>query len=179
MTEQALQKLKYPVGKFVVPEHFSTETRAKATAAIKQLPGKIRQATYGLTEQQLDLPYRDGGWSIRQITHHLADSHINSFVRFKLSLTEDNPTIKPYDQDLWASGTDAKLPISASLSILDGLHERLTNLLEKMSPVDYARTLYHPELEKELPLDYMASMYGWHSNHHLQQIINLKSRQGW
>jgi len=121
----------------------------------------------------------EGGWTSRQIIHHLADSHMNSFIRFKLALNEDNPTIKPYNQDAWANNQDSKSPINSSLAILDGVHQRLVDVLTHMSEADYNRTLHHPEMSRELTLDFMAGLYAWHSKHHAMQIVQLKERQGW
>ena len=179
MNQEELDNLRYPIGKFSVPDAYTPELRLQYTNSIKNLPAKLREATLGLNDEQLDLPYRDHGWTTRQITHHLADSHINSFMRFKLALTEINPTIKPYDQDAWIKGIDATMPIEVSLSILDGIHARLALLLETMTPEDYNRTLYHPEYQKSLPLDMMAALYGWHSEHHVGQIVALSERKGW
>lgn len=179
MTEQELHDLKYPVGKFTEPENYTDSSRASDLEAIRNLPTKLREAVEGLDDTMLDVPYRVGAWCTRQIVHHLADSHMNSFIRFKLALTEDNPTIKPYDQDAWAKGTDAKLPIEHSLAILDGVHARLANVMENMSAEDYSRTLHHPEWERDLPLDMMGALYGWHSVHHLTQITELRKRRGW
>jgi len=179
MNQQELDQLRYPTGKLVIPDTFSSDDKARYISKFRELPGKLRQATYSLTEAQLDTPYREGGWSTRQIVHHLADSHMNSFTRFKLGMTEDNPTIKPYDQEKWAAGADAKLPISNSLNILDGIHGRLTHLLENMTDTDYNRTVFHPEMKKEIALKGFAAMYAWHGHHHLTQITELKKRKNW
>ena len=179
MTPPDHQKLIYPIGKFSVPDSYTPELRSEYTNTIQSLPKRLKEATQGLSDEQLDKPYREGGWSIRQITHHLADSHINSFTRFKLALTEVNPSIKPYNQDAWIDGPDASLPIEASQSILDGLHARLSYLMKNMTTEDYSRTLFHPEYKKSLPLDMMAALYSWHSNHHLAQVVNMVKREGW
>jgi len=173
------EQLRYPTGRFVKPVEYTAETKANCLRKLKALPGKLRQATYNLNEQQLDTAYRKDGWSTREIVHHLADSHMNSLVRFKLALTEDVPTIKPYDQASWVQGPDARLPISTSLSILDGVHARLSHLIEHMTEEDHARKLYHPEMEKQLELRHMMAIYAWHGHHHLTQITELKQRQGW
>lgn len=179
MDKTTLEKLKYPVGNFSVPETYTSELRQANIDSLKMLPGKLAEVCAGMREEQLDLPYREEGWSSRQIVHHLADSHMNSFIRFKLALTEDNPRIKAYDQDSWAKGSDAQLPIKHSLDILSGVHARLVNVIEQMKPSDYSRTLFHPEWDKNLSLDFMGALYGWHSQHHLTQIIELKKRQNW
>lgn len=179
MDNTALEKLRYPTGKFVVPEKYTDETRKASISALSSLPSQLAEVTAAMTDEQLDQPYREGAWCSRQIIHHLADSHMNSFIRFKLALTEDNPKIKAYDQDSWAKGIDHKLPIKYSLDILSGVHARLVNLMENMSSEDFGKTLYHPEYDKNLSLDFMGALYGWHSKHHLTQIVELKERQGW
>jgi len=179
MNPETLEQLRYPTGKFKRPETYTPASRQECIHKLTILPGQLRQVIYNLTDKQLDLPYREDGWSSRQIVHHLADSHINSFTRFKLAMTEDNPTIKSYDQEAWASGSDAKLPLDASLSILDGVHVRLVHLLKNMSEADYNRTLAHPDWKNDLSLDMMAALYAWHGHHHMTQIIQLKERQGW
>jgi hypothetical protein len=136
-------------------------------------------AVDGLDEEQLDTPYRPGGWTVRQVVHHLADSHINAFVRFRLGLTEDQPTIKPYDEKLWAELADCRnAPVEMSLSLLEGLHQRWVMLLTGMSDSDYARTIHHPE-SGILRLDTYLATYGWHSRHHVAHITNLRERLGW
>jgi len=179
MQDLKLQKLKYPVGKFIVPENYTDAIRQNNILSLKTLPARLSEVVNDLSDVQLDLPYRKDGWCSRQIIHHLADSHMNSFIRFKLAMTEDNPRIKAYSQDAWAKGTDAKLPIDASIKILEGVHQRLVNVMENMSTEDFQRTLFHPEWNKNLTLDFMGALYGWHSEHHLTQIIELKKRQGW
>lgn len=179
MEKPTLDQLRFPTGKFEQPSEYTPEFRAICINKLRELPNLLKQASYSLTEKQLDTPYREGGWSPRQIIHHLADSHINSFTRFKLSLTENNPSIKPYDQDAWANGSDAKLPISVSLNILDGVHQRLVNVLENMSPADFKKTFHHPEYKKDFELDWMVGLYGWHGHHHLQQIRHMKERNSW
>jgi len=180
MDNAALDKLRYPIGKFTPPVDYTPASRTKAIGRLKELPYLLRQTSYNLTDDQLDKPYRAGGWTSRQIIHHLADSHINSFTRFKLSLTEDCPTIKAYDQQAWVKGSDASLPISSSLNILDGVHQRLVNVLENMTHEDFKRTFRHPEQgDKKLGLDWMLSLYAWHGHHHLHQIKELKTREKW
>lgn len=179
MNPETLELLKYPTGKFKAPETYSPQSRKDCIQQLKILPGHLRQVTYNMTDIQLDLPYRQEGWTSRKIVHHLADSHINSFSRFKFALTEDYPTIKPYDEAAWAEGSDADLPIEVSLSILDGVHARIVNLLENMSEADFQKTLSHPEWKNDLSLDKMTALYAWHGHHHMTQIIRLKERQGW
>lgn len=179
MNSETLEQLRYPTGRFTPPENYTSQSRKACIQKLNDLPGLLRQTTYNLTVKQLDLPYREEGWTSRQIVHHLADSHINSFTRFKLALTEDNPTIKPYDEGAWAEGSDASMAIEYSLSILDGVHPRLVNLLENMSESDFNRTLSHPDWKNDLSLDKMTALYAWHGHHHMTQIIKLKERQGW
>lgn len=179
MEKEALEKLKYPTGKFMASKSYDAAYLAGCIDKLRELPNSLREVSNGLTDVQLDTPYREGGWSPRQIIHHLADSHINSFTRFKLALTEDDPTIKPYDQDAWAEGSDAKLPISVSLSILDGVHARLVNVLENMSAEDFKTTFLHPEYPEKLNLEWMTGLYAWHGHHHMAQIKALKEREGW
>ena len=171
--------LRYPTGKFQKPEAYTAELRESYVHRFRELPGLLRQATYNLTDQQLDTPYRKDGWSPRQIVHHLADSHINSFARFKLTLTEDHPTIKTYDQDQWVAGSDGKLGIRPSLDILEGIHMRLSHLTGHMSEAEWNRQLYHPEMKKDLSLNDMGALYAWHGHHHLKQITELKKRENW
>lgn len=180
MSELDIEKLKYPIGNFVTPQNYSHDQRSKDISIIKDLPHKLKQTIYNLDDAQLDTPYRPGGWTVRQLVHHLADSHMNSFIRFKLTLTEDNPTIKPYDQAAWCDMEESKkLPVNASLNILSGVHERLTAMLNAMQEDDFTKKLYHPEMEKQLTLNRMLSLYSWHSEHHLAQIKGLIERKGW
>lgn len=172
--------LRYPVGKFPFERNdYSDADRAAAIEDIASLPQKLRDAVAGLTEEQLDTPYRPEGWTIRQVIHHVADSHVNSYIRFKLALTEHEPTIKPYAEALWAEFPDGKsFPVEISLQLLDALHARLVNLLKTRSPEDFDRTLLHPEMGP-LNLHKMTALYGWHSRHHLAHITSLKERLGW
>lgn len=179
MNPNTLELLKYPIGRFSAPKTYSTQSRKDCIQKLRILPGLLRQVTYNLTDTQLDLPYRAEGWTSRKIVHHLADSHINSFTRFKLALTEDNPMIKPYDEAAWEECSDADLAIEVSLSILDGIHIKLVHLLEHMSEADFQKTLAHPDWKNDLSLDKMTALYAWHGHHHMNQIVQLKKRQGW
>ena len=152
--------------------------RVDAIAAIAELPVKMRDAVRGLSEAQLDTPYRPGGWTVRQVVHHVPDSHLNAYVRVKLALTENNPTIKPYDQDAFAGLPDQKLPIDVSLSLLDSLHARWVVVLKALTPQQFARPLYHPEIGA-ITIDYQVQTYGWHSRHHVAHITRLREREGW
>jgi len=175
-----MEDLRYPTGRFTPKgAPLSPEERADLIARIAALPGELRAAVAGLTVEQLGTPYRDGGWSPRQIAHHIPDSHLNALVRFKLALTEDVPTIKTYDQEAWAELADVEgTPVEASLTLTDGLHQRWTVLLDAMSPGDFGRGLTHPEFGT-IDLDFLLSLYGWHGRHHVTQIVALRERQGW
>ena len=174
-----MENLRYPVGKFVFDQDVTPEKRRNWINDIAELPTRARQATSGLTPQQLDIPHRDGGWTVRQVVHHLADSHMNSFTRFKLALTETNPQIKPYDQDAWSKTADAAKPdIELSLRLLEGLHARWSALLSSMQPQDFARTFVHPE-NGLMTLDRTLQTYAWHCRHHVAHITGLRARSGW
>lgn len=175
-----MPSLRYPTGEFQPKgAPLTPEERAPLIARIGTLPREARAAVKGLDDARLDTPYREGGWCPRQIIHHLADSHLNAVIRFKLALTEDVPTVKTYEQERWAVLADVKgVPVEASLSILDGLHERWSRILVAMTPSDFARRLRHPELG-DIDLDFLLQMYGWHGRHHVTQITELRVRQGW
>ncbi len=170
--------LRFPIGEFVMPGSVTPKLRADAIAAIAELPVKMRDAVRGLSEAQLDTRYRPGGWTVRQVVHHVPDSHLNAYVRVKLALTEDNPTIKPYDQDAFAGLPDQKLPIDVSLSLLDSLHARWVAVLNALTPQQFARPLYHPEIGA-ITIDYLVQTYGWHSRHHVAHITRLRELEGW
>jgi hypothetical protein len=170
--------LRYPVGEFTMPASVTAAMRVEAIAAITALPTKIRDAVRGLSNAQLDTPYRPGGWTVRQVVHHVGDSHINAFVRLKLALTEDNPTVKPYDEKAFANLPDQQLPIDVSLLLLDGLHARWAAVLNTLTPEQFARPLYHPEIGA-ITVDYVVQTYGWHSRHHVAHITRLREREGW
>ncbi len=171
--------LRYPIGKFQWEGGLTEEKRRQYIDDIAQAPGKLRAAVAGLSEQQLDTPYRDGGWTVRQVVHHLADSHLNAFVRFKLALTEDEPTVKTYEQQLWAELVDAKTaPVETSLTLLESLHRRWVMLLKSMRSEDFKRKLRHPELG-EVTLEKYLAMYAWHGRHHVAHITGLRERMRW
>jgi hypothetical protein len=172
--------LRYPTGKFTFDPDVTPDKRAKSIAAIREAPTLMRAALQGLSDAQLDTPYRDGGWTPRQIAHHVPESHMNAYIRFKLALTESNPTIKPYDENLWAKTPDvAREPAATSIALLESLHTRWVTLLEAMKPEDFARTVFHPEHKRELSLDWMLQLYSWHGKHHVSHITGLRSRHGW
>jgi len=170
--------LRYPVGDFIMPAPVTPAMRAEAIAAIAAMPAKMRDAVRGLSDSQLDTPYRPGGWTVRQVVHHVGDSHINAFVRLKLALTEDNPTVKPYDEKAFAQLPDQRLPVDVSLSLLDALNARWVAVLNTLSPQQFARPLYHPEIGA-ITIDYQVQTYGWHSRHHVAHITSLRAREGW
>ena len=148
--------------------------------AIARLPDDFRGAVCGLSESQLDTPYRPEGWTVRQLVHHVPDSHMNAYVRFKLALTEDVPTIKPYDEAEWAKLSDVRdTPIETSLTLLSAMHDRWVRLLSAMSPDDFARKLNHPDWDAPLSLDTMLALYAWHGPHHTAHITSLRQRMGW
>lgn len=167
------ENLRYPIGKFKMPESTSVELISKHTDVIATLPEKLRKLTESLSNDDLNNTYRPGSWNVRQLVHHIADSHMNAFIRFKLTLTEDVPTIKPYFEDRWAELPDTSdAPISHSISLIDGLHARWVILLNSMSEPDFNMELYHPEHKKNFKLYEMLSLYAWHSEHHLAHVMN-------
>ncbi len=170
---------RFPIGPFELVEPATPAIRAAAIADIAALPSQLRAAVMDLTDQQLDTPYRDGGWTVRQVVHHLADSHINGFIRVKLALTEDHPTIKPYDESLWARLPDARLPIDVSLTLIEAVHARWVVVYQGMSPADFARTFFHPESGITFTLDRHVQDYSWHGRHHVAHITALRQRLGW
>lgn len=172
--------LRYPIGRVVVEDSLSDEGRKKLIEEIAQAPDEVRAAVDGLSDKQLDTQYRPDGWTVRQVIHHLADSHLNSFIRFRLALTEESPTIKPYDQDKWAELEDAKNnPIETSLDMFESMHKRWVSLLKSLTPADYARTFVHPETGNSVSLDRNLCIYAWHGRHHAAQITGLREREGW
>lgn len=179
ITTHDLEQLKFPIGNFTKPEFFTKELLNFFITDIESFPERLKNEIANFTEQQLDTPYRPGGWTIRQVVHHCADSHMNSIIRFKLALTEERPTIKPYLEDKWAELPDYKLPIAPSLQLLEGLHFRWTVLLKSFNEADLKRKFVHPEHGKEIYLDEAMGMYAWHCNHHLAHITALKKREGW
>jgi uncharacterized damage-inducible protein DinB len=171
--------LRYPIGKFELNGDITEKQRREWIGQIEAAPGELRAAVQGLSPQQLDTPYRPGGWTVRQVVHHVPDSHLNSYVRFKLALTESEPTIKPYDEALWAELSDSRTaPIEMSLELLDQLHRRWVLLLRSLAPAELARTFKHPELGVRT-LDATLPLYAWHGRHHVAHITSLRSRMGW
>jgi hypothetical protein len=172
--------LRYPVGTYE-PMPFSVPQKVEWLADIRFLPVLLENAVLNLDEAQLHTPYREGGWTIHQLVHHVADSHMNAYCRFKLALTEDNPTIKPYEEKAWAELHDVhKLPINISLTLLHALHSRWYETLKYVSDNEWNnRTVFHPEHKKTLRLWYLLGMYAWHSRHHVAHILSLRQRMGW
>ncbi|WP_027088126.1 YfiT family bacillithiol transferase [Cohnella panacarvi] len=172
------EQLKFPIGKFVKPDGLTEAQRATLIEELAKVPAKLKKATAGLNDEQLDTPYRPDGWTVRQVVHHLADASINQYTRFKLALTEDNPTIKPFEEDPWASFADSKLPIASSIALLDGLFDRWMALLRAMSAEDFARTLVHPASSR-MDLNLLLPFCVWHGKHHIAHITSLRERMGW
>jgi len=171
--------LRYPVGKFSFPDAVSPGDRLTFVGRIAETPAKLRTAIGGLSEEQLDTPYRPGGWTVRQVVHHFPDSHLNSYTRFRLALTEDEPTIKPYREDRWAELPDARAePVDVSLRLLECLHARWVALLRSLTDAEWKRTFRHPELGS-ISLEQNAALYAWHGRHHVAHILNLRERMGW
>jgi hypothetical protein len=176
MTE--LEKLRYPIGRFTPPASSEAAIRAEHITALRYLPGNLQAAVSGLTNAQLNTPYREGGWTVRQLVHHVADSHANAYVRTKLALTEDWPTIKPYDEAEWARLADSSLPTDCSLAMIAALHERWVALIESLSTADFERGYVHPENGRQ-SLAIVLAVYAWHSRHHTAHITNLRTRENW
>jgi uncharacterized damage-inducible protein DinB len=171
--------LQYPIGRFAWSGENSPEDRLHYIEEIEQAPAHLRAAVAGLSDDQLDTPYRPGGWTVRQVVHHVPDSHLNSYVRFRLALTEDEPTIKPYNESDWAELTDARTaPIELSLALLESLHRRWVALLRTMTRGNFARQFRHPELGV-VSLDRNLALYAWHGRHHVAHITGLRERMGW
>jgi hypothetical protein len=171
--------LRYPIGKFEAPAAPTPETIAAWIEDIAAAPALLREAVRGLNDAQLDTPYRPGGWTVRQVIHHVPDSHINSYVRFHLAVTEPEPTIKPYDETKWAELTDARsAPVELSLRLLESLHARWVAFLRNLTPADLSRTFNHPE-SGSLRVDVTIGGYAWHGRHHTAHITRLRERMGW
>lgn len=173
------EDLRYPIGPYE-PQDYSEDLREQWLADIKFLPQLLEHATANLDEFQLQTPYREGGWTVHQLVHHVADSHMNAYCRFKLGYTEQAPTIRPYEEKLWAQTADVQhLPINISLTLLHALHARWYEFLKHFAPSDWQRTVYHPEQKKELTLWMLLGMYAWHGRHHAAHITGLRERMGW
>ena len=173
-----LDVLKFPIGRFIPPVSSTAEARAEQIETLRRLPDRLRDAVYGLNDTQLDTPYRQGGWPLRQVVHHVADSHMNATVRFKLALTEDWPTVKTYDEAAWVRLADSRLPIAGSLALIEALHGRWVALLGSLTGVDFQKGYTHPEMGRQ-DLGTALAHYAWHSRHHTAHIANLRARRGW
>lgn len=174
-----MEDLKHPIGRFSFQPPSTAQQRQAWIDDIAEAPARLRAAIAGLNEEQLDTPYRDGGWTVRQVVHHVADSHMNAYVRFRLALTEQEPVIKPYDEAAWAELADAKdAPPEISLALIDALHDRWTRLLRSMSGADFLRQFRHPELGA-VPLEKNLALYAWHGKHHVAHITRLRERMQW
>lgn len=174
-----MNDLRYPVGKFHYEGSLSEDQKQVFLHEVEQTPAKLRSAVAGLSEKQLDTPYREGGWTVRQVVHHVPDSHMNSYVRFKLALTEDEPTIKPYAEDRWAELADShSTPIEVSLTLLDSLHDRWMRLLRSLTAEEWKKTFRHPVLGP-MTLEKTLALYAWHGRHHVSHITELRKRMEW
>ncbi len=171
--------MRYPVGTLTYDPESTTDKRREWIRQIAAAPAALRAALAGLTDTQLDTPYRPDGWTVRQVAHHVPDSHVNAYVRFKLALTEDNPTIRPYDEAAWARVADtSRTPIDVSLALLDSLHKRMVVLLESLGEAEFARPLVHP-VNGPMTVDRLLQMYAWHGRHHVAHVTELRKRNGW
>jgi len=180
MKKEALEQLRYPIGKFKIPESISKEDLRQWITVLEELPQRLDEMVSPLTNEQLETPYRPEGWTVRQLVHHISDSHHNSYIRFKWALTEDTPTIKAYDEKAWAELFDTRTaPIQMSLNHLSAIHAKLVYLLKGLSSDDLKRTFIHPDGNQESTLEENIGRYAWHSNHHYAHIQNLIKRKGW
>jgi uncharacterized damage-inducible protein DinB len=174
-----MEDLRYPIGKFSFDNALTPEHLRESIAQIAVAPARLRAAVEGLSNEQLEAPYRPGGWTVRQVVHHLPDSHLNAYIRIRFALTEEQPTIKPYDENLWAALPDARTaPIEISLSLLEALHRRWSLLLGSLTPADLARTFRHPEIGL-MTVEKNIALYAWHGRHHVAHITGLRERMGW
>lgn len=174
-----MNDLRFPIGKFKYEGPPNEEQKHLFLEEVAQTPVKLRAAVKGLSDAQLDTPYRPEGWTVRQVVHHVPDSHLNSYVRFKLALTEVDPMIKPYAEDRWAELADTKAtPVEVSLTLLDSLHDRWIRLLRSLTPEEWKRTFRHPALGS-MPLDKTLALYAWHGKHHVAHITELRKRMSW
>jgi hypothetical protein len=180
MEDSELEKLQYPIGKYKAPEAYSAAYIQGAISQIASFPERLKHEVIHLNEDQLDTPYREEGWTIRQVIHHCGDSHMNCYIRLKWALTEEIPIIKYYYEDRWALLEDnLTMPIQPSLLLLEGLHYRLAYLMNSLKTVDLKKSFIHPEHNKEIQIQELISLYAWHGNHHIAHITELKKRKGW
>ena len=170
---------RYPIGKYE-PKPFSEDQKNKWLADILFLPEEIERAILNLDQAQLLTPYREGGWTVQQLVHHVADSHMNAYIRFKLAITEDNPTIKPYEEKAWALLADVSIvPINVSITLLHALHQRWYIAIKDLTNADWNKTVFHPEQKKEISVWFLLGLYAWHGKHHTAHITSLREKQGW
>ncbi|WP_027481445.1 YfiT family bacillithiol transferase [Deinococcus pimensis] len=173
-----MNDVRFPIGPFL-PATYDAPARAALILDLATLPERLRAAVRDLDDDRLDTPYREGGWTVRQVVHHVADSHMNAYVRVKLALTEDHPTVRPYDEAAWASLPDSRLPVDVSLSLLGALHERWAALWRDLPGEAWARTFHHPASGETVRLDTALAQYAWHGRHHLAHVTALSEREGW
>ncbi|THD65821.1 putative metal-dependent hydrolase [Robertkochia marina] len=180
MEDQQLEELKYPIGRFALPEAPGKEEIQAAIAVIEVFPSNLEKTVKSLTDEQLDTPYRPGGWTIRQVVHHVADSHTNAYIRFKWGLTEDTPRIRTYKEDRWATLADVDgTPVEPSMTMLRALHAKWVLALKHLNPEQWKRSIFHPGFDKEITLAQLVCQYSWHSRHHLAHVNHLLARKGW
>jgi len=172
-----MEKLQYPIGRFSEPTDYTKEIRLEYIEILKNAPKEFSSLINSLTDEELNTPYREGGWTPKQIIHHVADSHMNSIIRIKLALTEENPTIKPYDENAWITLSDSTIEVDSSLHILEGVHKRYVNLIESLTEEQFKRTVFHPESNITMSVDYLVALYAWHSKHHLGHIKIVKGAE--
>lgn len=169
---------RYPIGKYE-PQPFSEAQKEKWLLDIKFLPGELERSLLNLDAAQLETPYRDGGWTVQRLVHHVADSHMNAYIRFKLGVTEENPTIKPYEEKLWAEQPDNQLPVNISITLLHALHQRWYTAIKDLKEADWNRTVVHPEHGRQMSLWFLLGLYAWHGKHHTAHITSLRERNNW
>jgi len=174
-----IEELQYPIGKFVAQEAYSHDELANFIERIASLPSRLQQAINNFSDKQLDTPYREGGWTVRQLIHHIADSHLNAYIRFKWTLTEDSPVIKAYNEKIWATTPEVSGDPQLSLDLLKAHHRKWVELLKALSPADLEKYFVHPETKRQVKLKNLMGLYAWHSDHHLAHITKLKERMNW
>lgn len=174
-----MEELRYPIGKFQSKDHYNPEEISQFIGKIEELPAKLRLAIIELNDEQLNTPYREGGWTVRQVVHHLADSHLNAYIRTKWMLTENTPLIKAYEEKLWAVTPETKASPFVSLELISALHAKWIILLKEIIKTDLSRQFIHPETKRHVRLDQLMALYAWHGEHHLSHILSLKKRLGW
>ena len=178
--ENDMENLRYPIGRYQKPEAMTPELMQEWIKVLDVLPSWMDACIENLDESQLQVPYREGGWTIQQVVHHVADSHMNAYIRLKLALTEDNPTVKPYDEGAWAELEDVKrVPVNISVTMLHTLHRRMVAMLRYMKPAEWERTYFHPEHKRNFPVWEVVALYAWHSRHHTEHIRQLRQRMNW